>query len=73
MTLEAGKMSEVSKSGLTKEELEALERAEKFLEERAKAPKSKRTSINTPDKYSLPIGIDDKGEAFPTSEEEKPE
>lgn len=64
-------MNEVTKPDLTKEDLEALERAEKFIAERAKIPLSQRHPITNPDKYNFPIGMDDDGNFFPNPQEER--
>lgn len=49
------------KENLTKEEFEAIERAEQFIRERAKIPVSSRHPITNPDKYNFPIGMDNEG------------
>ncbi len=52
---------EQTKENLTKQEKDAIERAEQFIKERQKIPASERTPVSNPEKYSFPIGMDDEG------------
>jgi hypothetical protein len=64
-------MVEKAKENLTKEESEAIERAEQFIRERAKIPVNSRHPITNPDKYNFPIGMDDKGNLNTANDEDE--
>lgn len=57
---------------LTNEEKETLKRLRQDYEKDRRENKGQGSHISTPEKYSFPIGMDDKGNLFPLKEDIKP-